>query len=67
MLVQQNPQFAHSGSSLPPQQGEGEASLGLGLGLDQARSRSSSQSRVGIDPKVDVSGCCLYIYVVVML
>lgn len=64
VLVQQNPQFAHSGSSLPGRQGEGEASLGLGLGLEQARSRSSSQSRVSLDPKQDVSGYCLYICVV---
>lgn len=54
VLVQQNPQFAHSGSSLPGRQGEGEA-LGLGLGLEpQARSRSSSQSQVG-NPNEDVS------------
>jgi hypothetical protein len=30
VLVQQNPQFAHSGASLPGRQGEGEATLGLG-------------------------------------
>jgi hypothetical protein len=28
VLVQQNPQFAHSGASLPGRQGEGEATLG---------------------------------------
>ncbi|KAJ5966943.1 hypothetical protein N7501_003191 [Penicillium viridicatum] len=55
VLVQQNPQFAHSGSSLPGRQGEGEASLGLGLGLEQARPRSSSQSRVSLDPKEDIN------------
>ncbi|KAJ5371805.1 Tetratricopeptide-like helical [Penicillium concentricum] len=54
VLVQQNPQFAQSGSSLP-RQGEGEASLGLGLGLEQARPRSSSQSRVGMDPNEDIN------------
>lgn len=55
-LVQQNPQFAHSGTSLSGRQGEGEASLGLGVGLEsQARSRSSSQSRVTGDPNEDVS------------
>ncbi|KAJ5153800.1 Tetratricopeptide-like helical [Penicillium coprophilum] len=54
VLVQRNPQFAQSGSSLP-RQGEGEASLGLGLGLEQPRSRSSSQSRVGIDPNEDIN------------
>jgi hypothetical protein len=57
VLVQQNPQFAHSGASLPGRQGEGEATLGLGLGLEQARSRSSSQSRVGVDPNEDVGAC----------
>jgi hypothetical protein len=57
VLVQQNPQFAHSGASLPGRQGEGEATLGLGLGLEQARSRSSSQSRVGVDPNEDVGDC----------
>lgn len=67
MLVQQNPQFAHSGPSLPGRQGEGEASLGLGLGLEQARSRSSSQSRVSLDPKEDVGGYFLYICVIVAL
>lgn len=57
MLVQHNPQFAHSGSSLPVRQGEGEASLGLGLGQGgQVGSRSSSQSRVGVDPNQDVGG-----------
>ncbi|KAJ5210020.1 Tetratricopeptide-like helical [Penicillium cf. griseofulvum] len=54
VLVQRNPQFAQSGSSLP-RQGEGEASLGLGLGLEQARPRSSSQSRVGMDPNEDIN------------
>ena len=55
VLVQQNPQFAHSGSSLPVRQGEGEASLGLGLGQgEQVGSRSSSPSRVGVDPNQDV-------------
>jgi hypothetical protein len=60
VLVQRNPQFAQSGSSLP-RQGEGEASLGLGLGLEQARPRSSSQSRIGIDPNEDVGVDCAYI------
>ncbi|KAJ5520887.1 Tetratricopeptide-like helical [Penicillium fimorum] len=54
VLVQKNPQFAQSGSSLP-RQGEGEASLGLGLGLEQARSRSSSQSRIGMDRNEDIN------------
>ncbi|CDM33040.1 hypothetical protein DTO013E5_5760 [Penicillium roqueforti] len=56
VLVQHNPQFAHSGSSLPVRQGEGEASLGLGLGQGgQVGSRSSSQSRVGVDPNQDIN------------
>lgn len=58
VLVQQNPQFAQSGSSLPGRQGEGEASLSLGPGLEQTRSRSSSQTRVGMDPNEDVGACC---------
>jgi hypothetical protein len=59
VLVQGNPQFGHSGSSLS---GQGEESLGLGLGLGkQARSRSSSQSALVVDPDTDV-GCVIYIW-----
>jgi hypothetical protein len=54
VLVQKNPQFGHSGSSLP---GQVEESLGLGLG-EQASSRSSSQSCLVTDPDTDV-GCAI--------
>ncbi|KAJ5781139.1 hypothetical protein N7457_006299 [Penicillium paradoxum] len=55
VLVQWNPQFAHSGSSLAGQQGEREA-MGLGLGLEpQARPRSSSQTRIIAGPTEDVN------------
>ncbi|KAJ5971344.1 uncharacterized protein N7479_001262 [Penicillium vulpinum] len=56
VLVQRNPYFAHSGSSLPGQQGEGEASLGLGLGVpEQVRPKSSGQSRIGLDRNEDIN------------
>ncbi|CAG7922697.1 unnamed protein product [Penicillium olsonii] len=49
VLVQQNPQFGHSGSS-----GAGQGEELVGLGVEQVRSRSSSQSRVVSDPDTDV-------------
>ena len=51
VLVQQNPQFGHSGSS-----GAGQSEELVGLGVEQVRSRSSSQSRVVSDPDTDVGG-----------
>lgn len=55
VLVQRNPQFGYSGSSLP-----GQVEEPVGLGVEQARSRSSSRSRVVSDPDTDVG--CVYLY-----
>lgn len=55
VLVQRNPRFGYSGSSLP-----GQVDEPVGLGVEQARSRSSSQSRVVSDPDTDVG--CAYLY-----
>ncbi|KAJ5555719.1 hypothetical protein N7461_004189 [Penicillium sp. DV-2018c] len=54
VLVQRNPQFATSGSSLSGQSAEGE-SVGLGVRLEpQPRSRSPSLLSVG-DPNADIN------------
>ncbi|KAJ5124903.1 uncharacterized protein N7515_008728 [Penicillium bovifimosum] len=54
VLVQGNPQFAMSGSSLSGQSAEG-GSVGLGLGLEpQTKSRSPSLLSVG-DPNADIN------------